>query len=110
MESKMLSARLAWHVDAIKKARAGGVTWDQLGELFGTTGKYLSAAFKVAQGGKYTAEEQLPLPVTRPTTTPQQVERERDIKRVLPRVGGQNDGLTLTASQRVLANIPKIGE
>lgn len=62
MESSRLSARLAAYLDAIQSARKAGVTWTQLGAVFGTSGKYMSEAAKVAASGKYLAHEQLPLP------------------------------------------------
>lgn len=62
MESSRLSARLAAYLDAIQAARKAGVTWTQLGHAFGTSGKYMAEAAKVAASGKYLAHEQLPLP------------------------------------------------
>ena len=62
MESSRLSARLAAYLDAIQSARKSGVTWTQLGAIFGTSGKYIAEAAKIAASGKYMAQEQLPLP------------------------------------------------
>lgn len=62
MESSRLSARLAAYLDAMQAARKAGVTWTQLGVIFGTSGKYMAEAAKVAASGKYMAQEQLPLP------------------------------------------------
>lgn len=64
IESSRLSARLAAYLDAIQSARKAGVTWTQLGAVFGTSGKYMSEAAKVAASGKYLAQEQLPLPAS----------------------------------------------
>ncbi|MHB9043093.1 hypothetical protein [Acidithiobacillus sp.] len=62
MESSRLSARLSAYLNAIDLARQAGVTWAQLGALFGTSGKYMAEAVKVGKSGKYRAQEQLPLP------------------------------------------------
>lgn len=62
MESTRVSARLAGYVEAIGEARAAGVTWRQIGELFGVRDKTAAAAFKIARGGKYKVQEQKPLP------------------------------------------------
>ena len=59
MESSRLSARLSAYLNAIDLARQAGVTWAQLGRLFGTSGKYMSEAVKVAKSGKYRSQEQL---------------------------------------------------
>ncbi len=61
MESSRLSARLSAYLNAIDLARQAGVTWAQLGALFGTNGKYMAEAAKTAKR-RYRAEEQLPLP------------------------------------------------
>lgn len=79
MESSRLSARLCAYVDAIQEARAAGVTWRQIGDLFGAKGKTAAAAYKVAVSGKYVSKEQKPLPeparpaptVAKTTTVPQ---------------------------------------
>lgn len=124
MESLRLSARLSGYVDAIKEARAAGVTWQQLGDLYGARGKTMAAAFKVAASGKYSAREQKPLPIIATIATP--IVRQRAAvahneeqppdsnKRKLPRVGSSSevndeDEDGMTEAQRVLASIPRIG-
>lgn len=62
MQSARFTARLAPYVDAIQSARSAGVTWKQLGDLFGVKHRTMAAAYKVATSGKYSALEQLPLP------------------------------------------------
>lgn len=62
MESTRVSARLAGYVEAIGEARRAGITWRQIGDLFGVRDKTAAAAFKVALAGKYQALEQKPLP------------------------------------------------
>ena len=66
MESSRLPARLTAYVEAIDAARAAGVTWKQIAEVFGVEGKgkpkYFAAAVKIARQGKYKAQEQKPLP------------------------------------------------
>ena len=124
MESLRLSARLSGYVDAIKEARAAGVTWQQLGDLYGARGKTMAAAFKVAASGKYSAREQKPLPII---ATPIPIVRQRAAvahneeqppdsnKRKLPRVGSSSSEVNdededgMTEAQRVLASIPRIG-
>jgi len=77
MESSRLSARLAAYLDAIQSARKAGVTWAQLGHAFGTSGKYMAAAAKVAASGKYLAQEQLPLPSIQATQAELEPQREQ---------------------------------
>ena len=76
MESSRLSARLAAYLDAIHAAREAGVTWTQLGAVFGTSGKYMAEAAKVAASGKYLAKEQLPLPSIQATIQATKAEPE----------------------------------
>ncbi|MDA8152498.1 MAG: hypothetical protein M0003_07250 [Acidithiobacillus sp.] len=66
MESSRLSARLSAYLNAIDLARQAGVTWAQIGALFGTSGKYMAEAAKTAKI-RYRAEEQLPLPLPLPS-------------------------------------------
>lgn len=66
MESSRLPARLTAYIEAIDAARAAGVTWKQIAEAFGVAGKgrpkYFAEAVKIARQGKYTVQEQKPLP------------------------------------------------
>ena len=81
MESSRLSARLAAYLDAIQSARKAGVTWAQLGHAFGTNGKYMAAAAKVAASGKYLAQEQLPLPLPSIQATQAELGPQREQQR-----------------------------
>lgn len=62
MESTRVSARLAGYVEAISEAREAGITWRQIGELFGVQAKTAAAAYKIARQGRYKVHEQKPLP------------------------------------------------
>ena len=88
MESSRLSARLAAYLDAIQSARKAGVTWAQLGRAFGTSGKYMAEAAKVAASGKYIAHEQLPLPsIQEATKAEPQSEQPRRATGLVKNVG-----------------------
>lgn len=97
MESSRLSARLSAYLNAIDLARQAGVTWAQLGRLFGTSGKYMSEAVKVAKSGKYRSQEQLLLPSI-PAKPPSQVATPETERRasgvntsVVKKIGQKND-------------------
>ncbi|MDA8151603.1 MAG: hypothetical protein M0003_02630 [Acidithiobacillus sp.] len=90
MESSRLSARLAAYLDAIQAARKAGVTWTQLGQAFGTSGKYMAEAAKVAASGKYLAHEQLPLPSIQATKAEPQSEQPRRATGTVKNVGRDN--------------------
>lgn len=85
MESLRLSARLSGYVDAIKEARAAGVTWQQLGDLFGAKDKTMAAAFKVAASGKYAAKEQRLLPEPAPQASARQTQTRDNLAPVAGR-------------------------
>lgn len=108
-----ITAKVAPYLDAIRRARDGGWGWREIGERV-APGANSDAVRAATKSCRYRVE-QLPLPEV-PAQRPAFAEGNTSNvqKRVLPRVGqkqkvvdGDDDGLT--AAQRVLANIPKIG-
>ena len=95
MESLRLSARLAGYVDAIKEARAAGVTWGQLADLFGARDKTMAAAFRVAASGKYAAKEQRPLPEPAPPASTRQTQTRDNLAPVAGRPAESSRGRSL---------------
>lgn len=117
MESSRLSARLAGYVEAIKEARGGGVTWQQLGDLFGAKGKTMAAAYKVAAGGKYVVREQKLLPVKevvdqRSSAPARNDEQQPEVsnRRKLARLdgGNQKPESEMSEAERVIASMHHI--
>ena len=106
------TARVAPYLDAIRAKRAAGWPWAAIRAALGLdcSDNTLGSAVRTCRWNT----EQLPFPDRENGDKPQKEKRSEPPiapqKRELPRVERSGEGDNLTAAQRVLARIPKIGE